>query len=105
MSVATSRSPCPVDHAFAFNRDVRGIGCTYKRLQTGLAKLGLGRIVAMIGGAEQRCSLIELQGDVTLQDDRCAEIGPSDEPDRPASSLFARIDRRLNCGGIFGDAI
>jgi len=74
-------------------------------LQAGFAELGLGWIVAMIGGTEQRGAFVDLQGDVALQHDRRAKIRPGNQSNRAAASLFACIDGRLNCGGIFGDAI
>ena len=40
---------------------MRDIGSAYQRLQSGSAKLHPGRIVTMVGGAEQRCSFVKLQ--------------------------------------------
>jgi hypothetical protein len=97
--------PIAVNHAFAGDRDIRCIDRAHKRLQVGQMKLGPGWVIRMIGGAKQRGPFVELKGDVALQDDRSAQIRSSNQPNSAAAFDCTCVDRRLNCGCVFGDAV
>ena len=59
----------------------------------------------MIGGAEQRGALVEMQRDVALEHDGRAQIRAGNQANRAAALCGARIDGALNRGRIFADAV
>lgn len=94
-----------VDDSLSGDGEIDCVGGADEGLIAGSAKLRDGRIVGVIGGAEEGCSFAEMQVDVALEHDGCAEIGSGGEQDSATSFGCAGVNCGLNRLGILGYAI
>lgn len=95
----------PVDDAVAGDGEIGCVGGADEGLVAGGAEFGDGRIVSVIGGAEEGGTLVEMQVDVALEHDGGAEIGSGREQHRATALGFAGVDCCLNGVRVLGDTV